>query len=108
MVKKHSRVDGNVLVTDLRGVDTIYTSNRFTIYSVFPEPNVSLWVTDGKAKINVMISCGYSVVNRTCTADVGALMLKYGGGGHKQVGTCQVAFDDADAIVAEIVKGLKE
>jgi nanoRNase/pAp phosphatase (c-di-AMP/oligoRNAs hydrolase) len=107
MVKKYSRVEGNILITDLRGVNTIYTSNRFTIYSVFPEQNVSLWITDGKAKINVMISCGYSVVNRTCTADVGALMLRFGGGGHKQVGTCQVAFDDADGIIAEIVKGLK-
>ena len=108
MVKEHSKIDGNVLVTDLRGVDPIYTSNRFTIYSVFPETNVSLWITDGKAKINVMISCGYSVLNQTCKADVGALMLKYGGGGHRQVGTCQVPFDDADAAIAEIVKKLKE
>ena len=108
MVKKHSRMDKNVLITDLRGQDTIYTSNRFTIYSVFPEANVSLWITDGKAKINVMISCGYSVINRTCTADVGALMLKYGGGGHKQVGTCQVPFDQADTTIAAIVEELKK
>lgn len=108
MVKEHSKTYGNVLVTDLRGVDPIYTSNRFTIYSVFPEQNVSLWITDGKAKVNVMISCGYSVLNRTCTADVGALMLKYGGGGHKQVGTCQVPFDDADRIIGEIIEGLKK
>jgi len=108
MVKKYSRVEGNVLITDLRGVSPIYTSNRFTIYSVFPEPNVSLWITDGKAKINVMVSCGYSVLNRTCTKDIGALMLRFGGGGHTQVGTCQVSFDDADEVIAEIVKGLKE
>jgi len=108
MVKKHSKIEGNVLITDLRNVSPIYTSNRFTIYSVFPETNVSLWITDGKAKINVMISCGYSVMNRTCKADVGALMLKYGGGGHKQVGTCQVPFDNADAVIANIIKELKE
>jgi len=107
MVKQHSRVDENVIITDLRGVNPIYTSNRFTIYSMFPEQNVSLWITDGKAKINVMISCGYSVLNRTCTVDIGALMLRYGGGGHKQVGTCQVSFDDADGIIAEIANGLK-
>ena len=107
MVRKHSKIDGNVIITDLRGVSPIYTSNRFTIYGVFPEQNVSLWITDGKAKVNVMISCGYSVLNRTCTADIGALMLQYGGGGQKQVGTCQVAFDDADTIIAEVVKGLK-
>ena len=108
MIKKYSKVEGNVLVTDLRGVSPIYTSNRFTIYSIFPEQNVSVWIADGKANINVMISCGYSVLNRTCTADIGALMLKYGGGGHKQVGTCQAPFGDADKTIAEIVKKLKE
>ena len=107
MVKKHSRVADNVLITDLRDVNPIYTSNRFTIYSVFPETNVSLWITDGKAKINVMISCGYSVLNRTCTADIGALMAHYGGGGHKQVGTCQVPFDDADKVITEIVEKIR-
>ncbi|MDR3181510.1 MAG: exopolyphosphatase [Planctomycetaceae bacterium] len=108
MVKQYTKIENNVIVTDLRGVTMIYTSNRFTVYSVFPEQNVSLWITDGKAKVNVMISCGYSVVNRTCTADIGALMLKHGGGGHKQVGTCQIAFDDADTVIADILKGLKE
>ena len=108
MVKKHSTLDGNVLITDLRGVDTIYASNRFTIYGVFPEANISLWITAGKGNQNVMIACGYSILNRTCTADVVALMLKYGGGGHKQVGTCQVPFEDANKIVAEIVQGLKQ
>ena len=107
MVKKYSKTDSNVIITDLRGVSPIYTSNRFTIYSVFPEQNVSLWIADGKAKVNVMVSCGYSVLNRSCTADIGALMLRHGGGGHKQVGTCQVPFDDADKIIAEIIKGLK-
>lgn len=107
MVKKHSRIEDNVLITDLRGISPIYTSNRFTIYSVFPAPNVSLWITDGKAKINVMISCGYSVINRTCTADVGELMLKFGGGGHRQVGTCQVSFGKAEDTIAAIVQILK-
>lgn len=107
MAIKYSKVEGNVLVTDLRGVEPIYTSNRFTIYSIFPEQNVSLWITEGKGKLNVMIACGYSILNRTCTADVGALMLQYGGGGHKQVGTCQVATEDADRVIGEIIRALK-
>jgi nanoRNase/pAp phosphatase (c-di-AMP/oligoRNAs hydrolase) len=108
MLKKHTRIDGNVIITDLRNVETIYASNRFTIYGVFPEQNVSLWITDGKGKQNVMIACGYSILNRTCTTDVGALMLKYGGGGHKQVGTCQVPYDEANQTIAEIVAELKQ
>lgn len=107
MVKKHSKTVDNVLITDLRDVDPIYTSNRFTIYSVFPRQNVSLWITYGKGKQNVMISCGYSVLNRSCTADIGALMLKHGGGGHKQVGTCQVPTEKAEAVIADIVVELK-
>jgi nanoRNase/pAp phosphatase (c-di-AMP/oligoRNAs hydrolase) len=107
MAKKYSRLDGNVLITDLRGVETIYASNRFTVYGLYPQANVSLWITPGKANQNVAIACGYSVLNRTCTTDVGALMLKYGGGGHKQVGTCQISFENADKVIAEIIQGLK-
>jgi len=107
MVKARTKIEGSVIVTDLRGVSPIYASNRFMIYSIFPEQNVSLWITDGKANVNVMISCGYSVLNRTCTADIGALMLKYGGGGHKQVGTCQVSIGDADKTIQEITACLK-
>ncbi|MCL2303721.1 MAG: exopolyphosphatase [Planctomycetaceae bacterium] len=108
MLKEHTKIDGNVIITDLRNVETIYASNRFTVYGVFPEQNVSLWITDGKGKLNVMIACGYSILNRTCTVDVGALMLKYGGGGHKQVGTCQAPSEDANQIIAEIVAALKQ
>jgi len=108
MLKKHTKTDANVIITDLRGVDTIYASNRFTVYGVYPEQNVSLWVTDGKAKQNVAIACGYSILNRTCTVDIGSLMLKYGGGGHRQVGTCQASIEDADKVIAEIVTALKQ
>ncbi|GHT26561.1 exopolyphosphatase [Planctomycetales bacterium] len=108
MVNKYTKIENNVIFTDLRGVTPIFTSNRFTIYSIFPEQNVSLWITDGKANVNVMISCGYSILNRSCTADIGALMLKYGGGGHKQVGTCQVGTADSDRVINEIIAGLKQ
>jgi len=107
MVKTHTKIENNVIVVDLRGVNPIFTSNRFTIYSIFPEQNVSLWITDGKANVNVMISCGYSILNRTCTADIGTIMLKYGGGGHKAVGTCQIPYEETDKLIAEIVEAVK-
>jgi len=107
MVKSHTTIDNNVIITDLRDVETIYTGNRFMIYSLYPEQNVSLWIVDGKAKQNVSIACGYSILNRTCTVDIGSLMLKNGGGGHKMVGTCQVDTADADVAVSEIVLALK-
>ncbi|MDR2822482.1 MAG: exopolyphosphatase [Acholeplasmatales bacterium] len=104
MLLAHTRVDGNVIITDLRNVETIYTGNRFLVYSLFPEQNISIWAVDGRAKINCPLAVGYSVLNRTATLDVGALMLKFGGGGHHQVGTCQVPYDDADNVIAEIVR----
>ncbi|MBP8864957.1 MAG: exopolyphosphatase [Acetobacterium sp.] len=107
MVAAHTRVDSNVIVTDLRDVETIYTGNRFMIYSLYPDQNVSLWIVDGKQKQNVSIACGYSILNRTCTADIGKLMLKHGGGGHHMVGTCQIPYDQANPIIDEIIAVLK-
>ena len=70
---------------------------------MFPEANISVRLIDGKGKEFVSISVGYSILNRTATIDVGSLMLKYGGGGHKAVGTCQVAYDMADLVLSEVV-----
>ena len=108
MLEQHTKVDGNVIITDLRGVETIYTGNRFLIYSLHPEQNVSVWAVDGRGKLNCPIAVGYSVINKTCKTDVGALMLKHGGGGHHQVGTCQVPYDEADKAIAAIVEKMKE
>lgn len=107
MVKAHTRVDGNVIISDLRDVETIYTGNRFLVYSLYPEQNISLWVVDGRGKQNCPIAVGHSVLNRTSNTNVGALLLKYGGGGHQQVGTCQVPYEDADRVIAELVSKMK-
>ncbi len=108
MITEHTRLAGNVILTDLRGVEPIYTGNRFLLYSLFPGGNVSVWLVDGRARQNVAIAVGYSVLNRSCTADVGSLMLRYGGGGHRKVGTCQVPYADADRVMAELVAELTD
>lgn len=102
MVLAHTTTQGNVIISDLRGVDPIYTGNRFLVYSLFPEQNISMWIVDGRGKQNCPIAVGHSIVNRTSKTNVGALMLQYGGGGHYQVGTCQVPYDDADRVIAEL------
>jgi nanoRNase/pAp phosphatase (c-di-AMP/oligoRNAs hydrolase) len=107
MVKNYSRIDGPVIITDLRGVETIYTGNRFLIYTFYPQQNISVWIVDGRGKENCVITVGYSIINKTATADVGKILLGYGGGGHRQVGTCQVPYADADRCIAEIVSKLK-
>lgn len=94
MVAKHTRVERDVIITDLRGVDPIYTGNRFLIYSLYPEQNISAWIVSGKGGLGCSVAVGYSILNRTSKVNVGSLMLKYGGGGHRAVGTCQ--FQDGE------------
>ncbi|MCL2604977.1 MAG: exopolyphosphatase [Defluviitaleaceae bacterium] len=107
MVKKHTAIHGNVIVNDLRGVETIYVGNRFIVYSLYPEQNISMWIVDGRNKINCAIAVGYSILNRTATVNVGDLLLGYGGGGHKQVGTCQVPYEESDKVIAELIEKLQ-
>jgi nanoRNase/pAp phosphatase (c-di-AMP/oligoRNAs hydrolase) len=107
MLKKHTTIKGNVIITDLRGVEKINAGNRFLIYSLYPEQNISMWIVDGKNKENCAIACGYSILNRTATVDVGSVLLSYGGGGHKQVGTCQVPYADADKVIEELSEKLQ-
>ncbi|MDR1572285.1 MAG: exopolyphosphatase [Clostridiales Family XIII bacterium] len=104
MISKHTTVRGNAILTDLRGVSPIFTGNRFLIYSLYPEQNISLWVVDGRNNQNCPIAVGHSVLNRSSCTDVGALMLRYGGGGHRQVGTCQVDYSDADRVIGELIE----
>jgi len=105
MVKAHTITKGNVIISDLRGVDPIYTGNRFMIYSMYPEQNISAWIVNGKGGLGCSAAVGYSILNRTSNVDVGALMLKYNGGGHKAVGTCQ--FTD-ESMATDLPKMLDE
>ena len=107
MVKKHAKLEGNAIYVDLRNIETIHAGNRFLLYTVFPEQNISVWVVDGKKNVNCVVTVGYSIISKTSTVDVGSLMLKYGGGGHKAVGTCQVAYENADAVIGEIIAAVK-
>lgn len=108
MIKDHTQVDGNVIITDLRGVDPIYSGNRFMIYALYPEQNASIWMITGLRGQNTVFACGHSILNRTCRTHVGDLMRRYAGGGHAGSGTCQVAHEDAQSVLARIVDGFKK
>jgi hypothetical protein len=102
-----SWTDGPVVISDFRIAGMAPPSNRFLVYSLYPEANISVRMIDGRNGEFVSISVGYSVINRTSTVDVGSLMLKYGGGGHKTVGTCQVPYEQAEETLHEIVDFIK-
>lgn len=105
--KTCSWMDGQIVISDFRIAGMAPPSNRFLIYSLFPEANISIRMIDGKDEQFTSFSVGYSVLNRTATVDVGSLMLKFGGGGHKAVGTCQVPYEKAEDTLHEIVDFIK-
>jgi nanoRNase/pAp phosphatase (c-di-AMP/oligoRNAs hydrolase) len=107
MLQTHIKLEENVLIADLRGVEVIHAGNRFLMYTLYPEQNISVWIVDGRNRQNCAITVGYSTINRSATVDVGSMLLKYGGGGHLQVGTCQIPYEEADAAIADIVKQCK-
>ena len=106
MVHKYTRVEKDVIITDLRGVNPIYAGNRFMIYSLYPEQNISVWIVDGKGGKGCSCAVGYSIMNRTSKVNVGKLMLKYGGGGHRAVGTCQFSDEEQDVLIPRLLDDL--
>lgn len=107
VMRERSRVEGNVIITDLRGVGELPAGNRFLIYTMFPEANIQVRVFDGRKGEFVVCAVGHSIFNRTSKTNVGNLMDRYGGGGHKGAGTCQLPLADADAKIREIVEQIK-
>lgn len=105
--KNCSWLDGPIVISDFRIVGTPPPSNRFLVYSLYPEANISIRIMDGKNRAFVAFAVGYSVINRTATVDVGSLMLKYGGGGHKAVGSCQVPYEQAEETLDELIGFIK-
>lgn len=108
LLRETSRMEGNVVVTDLRGSDTIPAGNRFLIYTLFPDSNVSLRIHWGPQRESVIAAVGHSIFNRTCGTSVGELMSNYGGGGHRGAGTCKIPVAEAEKAIGEILAALKE
>jgi nanoRNase/pAp phosphatase (c-di-AMP/oligoRNAs hydrolase) len=102
-LRRCSSVRGSVVVVDLRAEEVIHAGNRFMVYALFPHSTVSIHVLWGKQRQNTVLAVGKSILNRTSGADIGALMLSYGGGGHANAGTCQVPHNQADGVVEELV-----
>lgn len=103
-IQRCARVHKNIVVLDLRDEDVIYASNRFMIYALFQQCNISCHVMWGKNRQNTVFAIGKSILNKTSQTNVGELCLKYGGGGHDAAGTCQIDNESSDAKLDEIIK----
>ena len=103
LLSRNSFVLNNVVVTDLREIERLPAGNRFLVYTLFPDANVSLRVHWGPRHNSVIAAVGHSIFNRTCRTSVGELMSRYGGGGHRGAGTCVLPIDQAADAIDEIL-----
>ncbi len=106
-LKEIAKVHGNLVELDLRDVDPIWATNRFTLYALFPQCNISAHIMWGLQKKNVVFAVGKSIVDRGSQVNIGEIMLSYGGGGHFNAGTCQVPTEEAEKTQAELRKILQ-
>ena len=105
-VERIARVEGRVVVLDLRDEDVIYAGNCFMVYALYPETQISVHVAWGFRKQNTAVMIGKSILDKRSNANIGELCLAYGGGGHANAGTCQIDNDKVDAALPEIVAAL--
>jgi nanoRNase/pAp phosphatase (c-di-AMP/oligoRNAs hydrolase) len=107
-LRRVSTVVGDLVVVDLREEEIIHAGNRFMVYALFPQCRVSAHLIWGKQRQNMVIAVGKSILDRTSPVDIGALMLRYDGGGHRNAGTCQIAPEEADLVLSEIAAAMNE
>lgn len=102
-LRRCTTVYNNLIIIDYRKEEIIYPGNRFMVYAMFPEANISIHAVWGRDKQNVVYSTGKSIINKTSKTDVGELMLKYGGGGHHAAGGCQPSHEEASKVLEELI-----
>lgn len=108
LTRENSRVDGNVVITDFRNVSPIPIGNRFLVYTIFPEANVSVRIHWGPKKEHVAVVVGHAIFRRTCKVNIGGLMSDFGGGGHVGAGSALLWPESAEHDLQEIVRRLKD
>jgi nanoRNase/pAp phosphatase (c-di-AMP/oligoRNAs hydrolase) len=105
-IKKCSTIYENLAVLDLREEEIIYAGNRFLIYALFPDINISMHAIWGLNRLNTVFAVGKSILNRSSNTNIGDLMLQYGGGGHLNAGTCQVDNDESERVEQELIDAI--
>jgi nanoRNase/pAp phosphatase (c-di-AMP/oligoRNAs hydrolase) len=102
-IRRCTKVSGRLATLDLRAEETIYAGNRFMIYALFPQCDISVHVLWGVRKENTVFAIGKSIIDRGSAVNVGEVCLGYGGGGHEAAGTCQVPNSEAERVKLELI-----
>jgi len=103
-ILRSATVHDNLVVLDLREEDPIWATNRFLIYALFPQCNISIHRMWGMKKQNTVFAIGKSILKRDSKTNIGELCLGYNGGGHMNAGTCQIDNDNADIVMTELIQ----
>jgi nanoRNase/pAp phosphatase (c-di-AMP/oligoRNAs hydrolase) len=110
-IRRRAGVHSNLVVLDLRNEETIYAGNRFMVYALYPQCDISMHIMWGREKQNTVFAIGKSILNRTSSVNIGVLCLEHGGGGHANAGTCQIENHRVAAVapqlIGRIIKGSK-
>jgi hypothetical protein len=96
-------VHGDLIVLDMRRESTIYATNRFVVYGLYPKIKLSLHVLKDASPGYVRFALGHSILNRGSKVDAGAVMLEFGGGGHRAAAGALVREGEADSVLDRIV-----
>jgi nanoRNase/pAp phosphatase (c-di-AMP/oligoRNAs hydrolase) len=105
-IRRCTTLHGNLAVLDLRQEEIVYATNRFMVYALFPQANISIHAIWGVQKRNTVFATGKSILDRSSRTNIGELMLIYGGGGHNAAGTCQVSNDEAEKVLGELIAAI--
>lgn len=103
-IRRSTTMHGSIAVLDLRNEEVIYAGNRFMIYALFPQCDISMHVIWGLKQQNTVLAIGKSIFKPATKIKIGDLLLQYGGGGHDAAGTCQIANQSADQVLRDIIK----
>ena len=107
-LKENSRLDGSVIITDFRSVEKVPVGNRFLVYTLFPDANVSVRLQWGPNKSFVAATLGHNIFNRTSRANCGEICGLFGGGGHVGAGAVPLSGDHVDNQIALIIQMVKD
>jgi len=107
-LKRCSTIKDNLVIIDYRDEEIIYPGNRFMIYAIYPEVNISIHAIWGRDKQNVVYSTGKSIINKSSKTNIGELMLKHDGGGHVAAGGCQPSHENAVAVLDDLIKTINQ
>ena len=105
-LRRCTTVHGKLALLDLRDEEVIHAGNRFMIYALFPDCDISIHAIWGVRRENTVFAIGKSILDRSSPVNVGALCLQYGGGGHEAAGTCQVPNSQADMVEQQLIQAL--